>query len=67
MVKANGPAAPISMDNVTFRRLRRVLVDVAHRSNTRGLPRRKYEDIQKVIVWMDNIANEASVRKKAAD
>lgn len=57
MVKANDAEQPIVMDKATFQRLRRVLLKIARRYDGRSLPQSEYEDIQKVIVWMDNIAN----------
>jgi len=57
MVKTKRSVEPIVMDTVTFQRLRRVLMDAARRCEGRQLPRHQYEDLQKVIVWADNIAN----------
>ena len=42
------------MDQPTFRSLRCVIMDTGGRYNAGQLPRELFEDIQRVIVWMDN-------------
>ena len=45
------------MDRPTFQRLWRVMMKVGADYNAGKLPREWYEDVQKIIVWMDNARN----------
>ncbi len=56
-VKTKSVPANVVMNRETFQRLWRVMMAVGARYNAEELPRGLYEDIQKVVVWMDNTAN----------
>lgn len=47
------------MDRQTFQRLRRVMLTIGGLYNAGHLPTGLYEDIQRLIVWMDNEAGRA--------
>lgn len=54
-MKVDTAEQSIVMDTLTFQRLRRVLLNRTY--NTLALSRSEYKDLQKVIAWMDNVAN----------
>ena len=57
MTNRNAPARLI-MDRETFQRLWRVMIEIGRRYNAGELPRDLSEDIQRLVVWMDNEANQ---------